>query len=197
MAPYIAPALWFMAGLLPALGWTRLTSERVLERRTPEQLQQLRVTFDSRVHIILTGSLGLLCLLATIRSIWTDRGIWWMWLLATVAQFGALAARERAAARFFWYVGEPRGPRSELESTRQRHVMAYAGVGMLALVAGEVVMPAPGTEEPGSATSLVGLVLFIVGALAALAAGWSAVWVFKARGDRPGDATEPRPDQPR
>lgn len=180
MLPYVAPLAWLIVGTFGAAAWVYASSDRVLERRTPEQRQQLRATFDGRVHILLTGAIGLLCLAATIRSIWIGHGAWWVWLLATVAQIGALLARERAAERYFTFVGERRSPRTQQERARQRHVLTYAAVGCLAFVAGELVKPDPEAAGGADIRTISAVILLALAVFAALGAGWSAVWVYKS-----------------
>jgi formate hydrogenlyase subunit 3/multisubunit Na+/H+ antiporter MnhD subunit len=162
--------------------WPRTSSRAFLEKRTDEQVSNLRRTFDSRLHLLFTVVLGLLSLSATVRSIWYGAPSWWVWLLATAAIIGSMFARERAAARFFEFVGEGRGHRDAQESRRQRYLWAYAVVGVAAFLIGRAVMPDPVADPVDSVRVMIGMVCLIIAALAALGAGWSAVWVFKDAG---------------
>lgn len=179
MAQYIAPAFWLVVGLLGIFPWRRLVSPAFLEKRTDDQLAGLRRSFESRLHLLFTGVFALLSLVATVRAIWIGSPTWWLWLLATSALIGSMFARERAAARFFEFIGERRGPHGVQESRRQRYLWAYALLGIAAFLAGRAVLPEPGPEPIDDTRAMIGLLFLVIAALAALGAGWSAVWVFK------------------
>lgn len=184
MGSYVAPALWLVIGVLGMVTTNLAGSERVLERRRREQREQLRQTFDSRLHIVLTGAIAVLCLLATMRSIWRGSDAWWLWLAATASQLGTIAIRERTARRFFAYVGEPRGPRSAQERARQVHLLGFSTIAVVALIAAQVLMPDVEAADPGTGRVNASLALFgVAAALAALGAGWSSVWLFKTHDD--------------
>lgn len=167
--------------LVPSLLWG---SSSFLQKRSDEHLANLRRTLDSRLQLLFTRVVGSSTMLATVRAIWNGDPTWWLWLLATSTIITSMFARERAAARFFEFMGERRGPHTAQESRRQRHLWAYALVGIAAFLAGKAVMPEPGPDPIDNTRAVFGLVFLVIALLAALGAGWSAVWVFKDTSER-------------
>ena len=114
-----------------------------------------------------------------------------MWLLATLAHLGVLVARRRAVARLYAHDGNSPAPRTPQERTRQRYVLAYTTVAVLAFVVARAVLP-PSESADTDGPRLVGaVVLMVVAGIAALAAGWSTVWVFKEPGASSSDSPDP------
>ena len=107
--------------------------------------------------------------------------------------FGVLVARQRALARFYAYDGQRPAPTTPQERTRERYVISYTTVAVLAFVVARAVMPPPESADAEAPRVIGALVLITVAGLAALAAGWSAIWAFKNPGaphsDRPTSGT--------
>ena len=185
MARYlVAPSIWLALGLLGVFMPAHLASERFLDKRTEHQRQQVRDSDSHRLQYLMNGAIGLFCLVNAIASAWTGRGFWWMWMLATMAHVGALVSRERAVNRFMVRAGERREALTQQERTRQRYVVAYATVSVLALSIGQAVLPPQDRADVEGARVVLSAVLLVVAVVTAVAAGWSAVWSFRRSGLR-------------
>lgn len=186
---FIAPSIWLAVGLLGAYMPAHLSSEKYLSNRTEQQRQQARATVSHRVQYMLNGAIGLFCLVNTIVSAWTGRGFWWMWLLATMTYIVGLLARERAVNRFMIYAGEKRKVPTRQERIRQRYVVAFATVSVLAFAIGQAVLPPQNRADAEGARVVLNVVLIVIAGITAVAAGWSAVWAFKNGDERPRRST--------
>jgi phosphatidylglycerophosphate synthase len=145
-----------------------------------------------RVGMVSDGALGVLFLAATVSSILGGSSAWWLWLLATLSVLVMSMERQRAAARVLAFTGERRGPRNEQEVLREQHVFRYGAVAAVAFVGSQFLLP---SDDGASAVrTLLGAVLFLIAILAALAAGWSAVWEFKTEANNPTGREEPERD---
>jgi hypothetical protein len=189
MRGFVAPALWLAAGAFAVFMWAHLSSDKYLADRTDEQRKRLRESFASPLHSLLAGAIAIYCLFATIATIWMGRNLWWMWLLATLTHLGVLVAHRRALGRLFAYLGERPTARTPQERTRQRYVISYTAMAVLAFAIARAVLPPPERADAEAAKVIVAVVLLVVAGLAALAAGWSAVWAFKEPGGPSSDKT--------
>lgn len=178
MASYVSPLLWLGFGLIGMWSWNRMVTRATLENRTAEQLESLRPLFNSRLHLLLTGVFGVLSLYWTVRAVWIGAPQWWLWLLATAAIIGSMVARERAATRFFQFLGEDRGHRDDQERRRQRYLLTFTAVSVTAFLVARLVAP-DDARNVDTIRAMIGGVSLVIAVLAALGAGWAAVWVFK------------------
>ena len=188
MSAYVLPGFWLLLGVLGTVGWLVAARPVALEKRDSHQLAAARRTAGSRLLVVLDAAIAMLCLVGGASALWSGSTVWWLWLLAALAQVTATVSRRRAAvafdaARLGAPPAPPTPPAPPSRERRQRHVLVFSTVAAVLFVVGRVVLAAAGNDG-SDARDVVGSVLVLLAVGAALAAGWAAVWQFRDERDR-------------
>lgn len=173
MRYYVLPGLVVLGGASALAVLSYGLSERTLARRTSEQVATMRRSFESpfqRLSVLVMAGLSLIAAVATVLA---GSGTAWLWLLALLLQLVLLRRHRLAALRLAARTADPPPP-TEADSRRLQRTYRFTIVAAVAFLAGQTVQVIV-ADESTAAMALAPLLLVAVGA--ALAAGWSAVWV--------------------
>jgi hypothetical protein len=182
MGSHIAAACWLLVAVVTAFAVRLRFSREALAAEEPERLQAWRggTPLTIRLLSLLYVVNAVLCLAAAVRAVLSDNGSWWLWLLATLAHLWAMTAWRRAGHNLALALGAHEDARPGVDRFRDRRVLACCVVAAGAFLAGDVLLNGGG-ESPGGVRGVLGSIAVLVAVVAIVAAGWSAVWVFRPR----------------
>lgn len=174
MRYYVWPSLFVLIGVSSLVFLSYGLGDRALSRRTPEQLATMQRSFASPFQRLSGFVTAGLCLLGAVTAVLVGSATAWLWLLALLLQLVVLRQRGVAALRLAAISGQQPAP-TPADAHQLQRTYRFTVVAAIAFLTAQVVRVFGPTESPGTILASSLLMLVVVGA--ALAAGWSAVWV--------------------